>query len=222
MDGNRRWARNLGLPVLVGHAQGAYTAAQLRKWWMTSLNGEHSPVAMTVWAFSSENYKRSVDEIHGLFLILIAEFNDMAYCPFIHYFNIRVRIVGTRDRLPASLISSIEILEHSTQHYTRFYYQVAVGYGGRSEIVEAVNEIASEGKTITAHAIDKHSLCTKLGLPSVDFIVRTSERRTSGFFLWDTQAAELHFIDKLWPQLTKVDWINCLLEFSRRQIRGGA
>ncbi|KAH8810089.1 Decaprenyl diphosphate synthase-like protein [Flagelloscypha sp. PMI_526] len=224
MDGNRRYARQLGRTVLFGHNRGARKAADVRAYWMqtATCTDDNLPQAMTVWAFSSDNHKRSVEEVHGLFKILSSEFMDMAYCPLIHFFQIRVRIIGSKQRLPSTLLNAIDILERATERYSKFYYQIAVGYGGKLEVVEAVKEITAKGEDVTEKAIEAHTICAKIGVPPVDLIVRTSERRTSGFFLWGTQSAELHFIDKLWPLLTFKDWCDSLLEFNTREVRNGA
>ncbi|KAH8806766.1 Decaprenyl diphosphate synthase-like protein [Flagelloscypha sp. PMI_526] len=223
MDGNRRYAKQLDRPVLFGHIRGARKAADVRAYWMQTAADtiDHRPQAMTVWAFSSDNHKRNIDEVRGLFRILEAEFMDMAYCPLIHLCHIRVRIIGSKERLPPALLRAIEILESATEHHSQFFYQIAVGYGGKLEVVEAVNEISAKGEKVSERAIEEHTICAKIGVPPVDFIVRTSEHRTSGFFLWGTQNAELHFIDKLWPLLTAKDWCASLLEFGAREIRNG-
>ncbi|PPQ81724.1 hypothetical protein CVT25_013448 [Psilocybe cyanescens] len=248
MDGNRRYARNLGKPVLYGHQHGAQTAGNILEWWLRFMPNSAmytkqspGPKYVTVWAFSSENLKRSQEEVDGLFRLMSAEFkslaytsiihlfqirirvigNSLAYTSIIHLFQIRIRVIGNVSGYPRELMESIELLEKSTAMYSRLYLQVAVGYGGRDEIVKSVKNLLAAGKDINEDNISQGTYCAKVGIPPVDLIVRTSERRTSGFFLWDTQAAEFYFIDKLWPQLTESDWLDAVSSFSTREMRGG-
>ncbi|PPQ78863.1 hypothetical protein CVT25_002431 [Psilocybe cyanescens] len=228
MDGNRRYARNLGQPIIVGHQRGAQTAGNILEWWLRFMpnaakysHKSLGPQYLTVWAFSAENFKRTQEELDGLFRLMTAEFKSLAYTSIVHLFQIRVRVIGSRDGLPRELLDSIELLEETTGMYSRLYLQVAVGYGGRDEIVRSVNSALARGEEITEDAISRGTFCASVGVPPVDLIVRTSERRTSGFFLWDTQTAELHFINKLWPELNEGDWLDAVASFAVREMRGG-
>ncbi|KAJ6618011.1 Decaprenyl diphosphate synthase-like protein [Mycena sp. CBHHK59/15] len=228
MDGNRRFARQLGQPVLVGHAKGAATASKVLEWWIKYLPntvGYSSPTLpkyLTCWAFSSENFDRPEDEREGLFAMMAAEFKSLAFTSVVHLFRVRVRFIGgDRHKFPLELLDTMDMVEEITSSYDGLCLQIAVGYGGRQEVVSAVQRLVDQGKDITDQNIGAETYCAQRGIPPVSLIVRTSERRTSGFFLWDTQAAELHFIDKLWPQLTELDWLRALGSFSKREIRGG-
>ncbi|KAJ7186832.1 Decaprenyl diphosphate synthase-like protein [Mycena filopes] len=230
MDGNRRYARQLGEPVLVGHAKGAATASKVLEWWLKYLpNTAHytssspiHPKYLTCWAFSSENFERAAEERDGLFAMMAAEFKSLAFTSLVHLFRVRVRFIGgERHRFPQELLDTMEMVEEITAAYDGLFLQIAVGYGGRREVLDAVRSLVAHGKEVTEQSIGMETYCAQRGIPPVSLIVRTSERRTSGFFLWDTQAAELHFIDKLWPQLAEIDWLRALKSFSTREIRGG-
>ncbi|KAJ6589001.1 Decaprenyl diphosphate synthase-like protein [Mycena capillaripes] len=228
MDGNRRYARQMGEHVLVGHAQGAATASKVLEWWLKYLPNTVNyvsptgPKYLTCWAFSSENFERAEEERDGLFALMAAEFKSLAFTSLVHLFRVRVRFLGgERHRFPLELLETMEMVEEITSAYEGLFLQVAVGYGGRQEVLSAVQTLLAQGKEITEQNIGKETYCGQKDIPPVSLIIRTSERRTSGFFLWDTQAAELHFIDKLWPQLTEMDWLDALESFSTREIRGG-
>ncbi|KAF7342539.1 Alkyl transferase [Mycena sanguinolenta] len=228
MDGNRRYARQLGQHTVVGHAKGAATAFKVLEWWIKHLPntvGYKSPLKpkhLTYWAFSSENFDRSEEERDGLFAIMATEFKSIAFTKLVHLFQVRVRFIGgDRYRFPVELVAAMDIVEEMTSTYNGLFLQIAMGYGGRQEVVSAVQSLMGQGKEITEQNIVIETYCAQRDVPPVNLIVRTSERRTSGFFLWDTQSAELHFIDKLWPQFTELDWLQSLESFSARQIRGG-
>ncbi|KAJ7086459.1 Decaprenyl diphosphate synthase-like protein [Mycena belliarum] len=225
MDGNRRYARQIGQHVLVGHAKGAATASKVLEWWIKYLPNtaeSANPKYLTCWAFSSENFERPEHERDGLFAMMAAEFKSLAFTSLVHLFRVRVRFIGgDRHRFPLELLDTMDMVEEITASYDGLFLQIAVGYGGRQEVVSAVQSLVAQGKAITEQNIGSETYCAQRGIPPVSLIIRTSERRTSGFFLWDTQAAELHFIDKLWPQLTETDWLHALRSFSTREIRGG-
>ncbi|KAJ7629478.1 Decaprenyl diphosphate synthase-like protein [Mycena polygramma] len=228
MDGNRRYARQIGEHVLVGHAQGAATASKVLEWWLKYLPNTMSyvppsqPKYLTCWAFSSENFERAEEERDGLFALMAAEFKSLAFTSLVHLFRVRVRFIGgERHRFPLELLDTMDMVEDITSAYDGLCLQIAVGYGGRQEVLSAVQSLLAQEKEITEQNLGMETYCGQRGIPPVNLIIRTSERRTSGFFLWDTQAAELHFIDKLWPQLDETDWLDALESFSTREIRGG-
>lgn len=233
MDGNRRYARNLGQPIIVGHQKGAETASKVLEWWLRfipntstpNVNGMGTrtagPQYLTVWAFSSENFKRTPEELDGLFALMTAEFKSLAFTSLVHLFQIRVRIIGNRTGLPFELLEAINIVEESTAMYDRLHFQIATGYGGRDEIIDSVQRVLASGEELTEASISAETFCGRVGIPPCELIVRTSESRTSGFFLWDTQFAELHFISKLWPELRESDWLDVIRTFAGREMRGG-
>ncbi|KAJ7834709.1 putative undecaprenyl diphosphate synthase-domain-containing protein [Mycena olivaceomarginata] len=228
IDGNRRYARQRGQHASVGHAQGAATASRFLEWWIKHLPStagyapSMQPKYLTWFVFSAENFSRSDEEQKSLFEILALEFKSLAFTSLLHLFRIRVRFIGgDRHRFPLELRETMAMVEDITSLYDGVFLQLAVGYGGRQEVVSAVQSLVAQGTEITERNIGMETYCAQRGIPPVNFIIRTSERRTSGFFLWDTQAAELHFIDKLWPEITEMDWLQALDGFSKREIRGG-
>ncbi|KAK7051901.1 alkyl transferase [Favolaschia claudopus] len=228
MDGNRRYARQRGQHILMGHAKGANVASSVLEWWVKHLPDTVNcatplqPKYLTFWVFSSENFQRPQEERDGLFALLAAEFKNFAFTGLIHRLRIRVRFIGSdRHRFPPKVIEIMEMVEHMTSSYDGLYLQIAAGYGGRSEIVGALQNLNTQGKVITEENISDETCCAKIGVPPVNLIFRTSERRSSGFFMWDTTLAEFYFVDKLWPELAEIDWLKALGSFSRREIRGG-
>ncbi|KAJ7240802.1 Decaprenyl diphosphate synthase-like protein [Mycena rebaudengoi] len=219
MDGNRRYARQLGQPVLAGHAKGAVTASNVLEWWikyipntLTRTSTDVHPKYLTCWAFSSENFGRAPHEQDGLFSMMAAEFKSLAFTGLVHLFRIRICFIGgDRYRFPAELLHAMDLVEKLTASYDSLFLQIAVGYGGREEIVSAVKGLVDQGEDITEQSISSHTYCQQRGIPPVSLIIRTSERRP----------AELHFVDKLWPQLTEVDWLYALRSYSWREMRGG-
>ncbi|KAJ7472959.1 Decaprenyl diphosphate synthase-like protein [Mycena galericulata] len=200
MDGNRRFARQLGQPVLFGHAKGVATATKVLEWWLEHPAHTSPPLPryLTCWAFSSENFGRRADERDGLFALMTAEFNSLAFTSFVHLLCIRVSFIGgDRHRFPPELLQTMAL--------------IAVGYGGREEIVSTACRLVGRGADITEEGILRKTYCYQRGIPPVNLIIRTSERR---FFLWDMQTAELHF-------LTELDWLHAIRNFSKREIRGG-
>jgi short-chain Z-isoprenyl diphosphate synthase len=190
-----------------------------------------APRYLTLWAFSSENFLRSASENAELFSLLTHSLLSLASSPLIHLFRIRIRIIGSKtsfNKFPAELKEAITKLEKLSSWAVSdvgeeacLSLQIALGYGGREEIVDAVRSLVDEGHEVTEASLGQEMYCAKIGVKSVDMIVRTSEHRTSGFFLWDILGAELYFIDKLWPELGEGDWLGMLGSFSRREIRRG-
>jgi len=187
MDGNRRFARQHNQPIIQGHARGASTGSNILEWWIkylpTSANSTEPPNLpkyLTCWAFSSENFSRTSEEKEGLFRLMEAEFKSLVYTSLVHLFRIRVCVIGGEQeikQLPIELQTTIELLESSTREYDNLFLLLAVGYGGRREIVESVQKVLKAGKTLDEESINSETYCARLGVPSVDMIVRTSEKR---------------------------------------------
>ncbi|KAF7342659.1 Alkyl transferase [Mycena sanguinolenta] len=168
MDGNRRYARRLGQHVLDGHAKGATTASNVLEWWIKYLpNTVHSafpmqPKYLTYWAFSSENFQRPDEEQDGLFSLMVAEFKSLAFTSFVHLFKIRVRFIGgDRHRFPPELVATMDMVEEITSAHDGIFLQVAVGYGGREEVVSAVQSLVAQGKEITEQNIGMETCCAQ-------------------------------------------------------------
>jgi undecaprenyl diphosphate synthase len=221
MDGNGRWALSRGLPRTAGHHRGAEAVRR------AVIGAAELGVSyLTLFGFSSENWKRpttEVDDLMGLLRLYlrseIAEF---------HRNGVRLKVIGDRERLSADLVSLIAGAEETTASNTGLQLTVALSYGGRSEIARAARRIAER---VRAGEIDPGGVDEALfechlltaGMPDPDLVIRTSgEKRISNFLLWQTAYSELIFIDRLWPDFTKQDLEDAILEFRSRVRRYGA
>ena len=220
MDGNRRWARNLGIEVLKGHHHGADTLMNISQ---TAINQKIE--WLTVFAFSSENWQRPRAEVIGL-LELMKRFVSSQSEGLIGN-NIRLRVVGRRDRFSAELQQSIADVERCSSRNTGLNLTVALDYGGKQDIAAAAAQIAHEvesGLLSARHVNDdllKSRLSTKV-LPPVDLLIRTGgEKRLSNFMLWDLSYAELVFSEKHWPEYAPADFLSAIDEYYRRDRRYG-
>ena len=220
MDGNRRWAKKRGLEALLGHDKGAETLQDIAK----SCADAHINW-LTVFAFSSENWTRPEHEVAGL-MRLIAKFIDIQAQEFLDA-DVRLRIIGRRDRFADDLCIAIQTLEQRSSKNTGLNLTVALDYGGRQDIASAALQIAREIEAGVLPADDvnddllKSRMSTKI-LPPVDLLIRTGgEKRLSNFLLWDLSYAELFFSDKLWPDFTRSDLFDAITSFQERQRRFG-
>jgi undecaprenyl diphosphate synthase len=221
MDGNGRWAKARGLPRIAGHKRGAEAVRR-------SVNGaaELGIEYLTLYGFSSENWKRpaaEVDDLMGLLrLYLINEVNDL------HRNGVRLRVIGQLDRLHPDIVRLIEDAERRTAGNGKLNLTVALSYGGRAEIADAARQIAEQARagTLEPAAVDetmfaRHLLTT--GIPDPDLLIRTSgEKRISNFLLWQCAYAELVFLDRLWPDFTRDDLEFAIQEYHGRDRRYGA
>jgi len=221
MDGNGRWAARRRLPRAAGHARGAEAArAAVRA--ASDLGIE----ILTLYSFSSENWRRSPEEVNDLLSLLRyylgRELDDM------HRNGVRLRVIGERDRLPADLRDRIAYAEALTAGNDAVLVQVAFSYGGRGEIVRAVRRLVEDGLAgrLSPAEIDEAAFAGKLDtadIPDPDLMIRTGgEMRISNFLLWQAAYAEFFFTDRLWPDFTKSDLEEALVEFGRRERRYGA
>lgn len=227
MDGNRRFARQYGYSdVRHGHAQGAEKLHDVLTWCY-----EFNVPVVTVWAFSTENFQRSADELHGLFDLFEIKFREIVGHESIHKRRVRVQLVGRRDMLPTSLQEAIRAAETATAGYDGLTLNVAIAYGGRQEITDACRQFmhdqAEQGRTLSeaaaafdATAIDRYVYTA--GQPEPDLIIRTSgEVRLSGFLLWQSVYSEFYFCDTFWPAFRKIDFLRALRDYHNRLRRFG-
>ena len=222
MDGNRRFARERGIDVKDGHAKGRDTLEELLDWCL-DLNIR----ILTVYALSTENLSRPKEEIDALMDLFDRALRQIAVDERVHRHGIRVRVIGNRALLPARVREAIDVAESATAGYSNYRYNVALGYGGRDEIVEAIRALAREvrdGK-ITPESIDSEAVARHLytrDLPDPDLIFRTSgEERVSNFLLWQSAYSELYFSDVLWPGLTRLEFLRAIRAFQMRRRRYG-
>ena len=220
MDGNRRWARNLGIDVLKGHHRGADALINISQ---TAISQKID--WLTVFAFSSENWQRPKTEVRGL-LELMKRFVTAQSEDLIDN-NIRLRVVGRRDRFSSELQQSLVDMERRSSLNNGLNLTVALDYGGRQDIASAATQIAHEVETglLSARQVNddllKSRLTTKV-LPPVDLLIRTGgEKRLSNFMLWDLSYAELLFSDKNWPEFATSDFLSAIDEYYKRDRRYG-
>jgi undecaprenyl diphosphate synthase len=216
VDGNRRWAQSHGLPAYEGHLAG-YEA--LKDVALATL-AAGVPYA-SAYVFSTENWKRSKDEISKLMGLLTRLFSTDLNI-FIDN-NVRLKVVGTRERLSAKVVKAIDNAEAKTAHLTGGTFVACLNYGGQLEIADACKKIVQSGievDAITPDLIEQYLYVPEV--PPIDIVVRTSgEQRLSNFMLWRAAYSELMFLDKSWPDMTKDDVTAILEEYSRRSRRFG-
>jgi undecaprenyl diphosphate synthase len=216
MDGNGRWAEQRRLPVAEGHRAGTRA---LRRTVEAAI--DFGVESLAVYAFSTENWTRPVDEVEDLMEI----FGDTIEreLPDLAREGVRVRFVGRRDRAPAGLLRQIEELEHDTAENTRLRLWICFDYGGRAEVVQAVQRIVASG--VGPDAVDEELIAANLAdpeMPDPDLLVRTSgELRISNFLLWQLAYAELVFTETLWPDFDADDLRAALDQFAQRRRRFG-
>ncbi|MGQ0664339.1 MAG: isoprenyl transferase [Pseudomonadota bacterium] len=221
MDGNGRWASARGLPRVVGHRRGAEAVRRV-----IVGAAELGIGYLTLFGFSSENWKRPAAEVNELMGLLrqylrgeIAE---------LHKNGVRLRVVGDHDRMAPDIVSLIENAEEMTRHNLGLNLTVALSYGGRAEIILAARRMAAAvaAGEIAPDDVDEAKFGRFLwthGVPDPDLVIRTSgEKRISNFLLWQSAYAELVFVDTLWPDFTKRDLEEAIREFQRRERRYGA
>ncbi len=217
MDGNGRWAAARGLPVAEGHREGARA---LRRTVEAAIDlGVRS---LSVYAFSTENWARPPEEVESI-MELLGETIDREL-PDLAEQGVRTRFVGRRDRIPEQLRAKMETLEAETASNERLHLWIAFDYGSRSELVEAVRRIVSDGvraEDVTEQAIAGRLLAPEL--PDPDLVIRTSgEQRLSNFLLWQSAYSELVFTDTLWPDFGEDGLRAALAEYASRGRRFGA
>ena len=225
MDGNGRWAKKRGLPRTFGHKEGCKAIEAL-----VPEAGKLGIKYLTVYAFSTENWKRSAEEVGGLMdlfryyagrLLKNAKEN-----------NVRIRMIGDRRRFPEDIIASINKLEEETKDNTGLTFVVAANYGGRDEIRRAAMRYASDyaaahegtdehGETGLTEAAFAEYLDTA-GIPDPDLLIRTSgELRLSNFLIWQCAYSEIVITDTLWPDFNRDELVRCIEEYNKRNRRFG-
>lgn len=217
-DGNRRWAQKKGLPALKGHLKGQEKFKDFLIW-----SKKRGVKILTVFGFSTENWKRSKKEVNYLMKLFERGLSDKKEINKFQKAGVKVKIIGQKEKLPKSLQGVISNLETLTKNNKKFQLNLAVSYGGRWDIIQAVKEIVKKkipAKKITEDSIEKYLSTT--GLPVPDLVIRAGgERRFSNFLLWQTAYSELYFSKKLWPDFTEKDLDQALTNFAKRQRRFG-
>ena len=221
MDGNGRWAKARGLPRTAGHRAGAQAVRRT-----VGAAIEFGVSYLTLYSFSSENWKRPVAEVDELMGLLRRHLqSEIAE---LHKEGIRLRVIGERSRLPKDVARLISDAEKQTGEGRRLTLTMAISYGGRQDIVAAARHLARQaaGGGLDPESIDDDLFARTLSTadtPDPDLVIRTSgEKRISNFLLWQSAYSEFVFVDKLWPDFGKDDLADAIREYRRRDRRYGA
>ena len=223
MDGNRRFAREIGLGnALDGHTRGRDKLEEVLEWCLEV--GVH---ILTVYAFSTENIKRPSEEIQHLMHLFAENFRKVGDDPRVHQNRIRIKVFGNREILPDDVKASIQYAEDRTKAYDAYRFNLAVAYGGREEILQAIRDVVRDAKAgkVEPDDINEKFFSRRLytaDLPDPDLVLRTSgEERISNFLLWQLAYSELYFVDVYWPGFRKIDFLRALRSYQQRLRRYG-
>lgn len=217
LDGNRRWAKERGLPSFAGHKEGVEAIKRLVEK-IPYFQKTYGLEFVTLYVFSTENWNRDEKEVAYLMDLFRQGFKEIA--EKLDKGNIRVRIVGERGRFAPDLQELFNSVEEKTKHHTDFTVTFAASYGGRSEIIDAVNRAVREGKEVDEATFSK--LLWTSYMPDPDIIIRTSgEKRLSNFLTWGSVYSELFFVDTHWPAFTADDLEKVFKEYQERERRHG-
>ena len=220
MDGNGRWAQARGMPRILGHEAGAESVRDI-----TRACREAGVKVLTLYSFSTENWKRPADEVAGL-MALLARYLLEERREIIDN-GIRLETIGETDRLPMAVRMSLKELMHASRGNQRMVLNLALSYGGRAEIVEAAKKLVKKVVTgrLTVDKIDEAALEAELQtahLPQVDLVIRTSgEMRISNFMLWQAAYSEFYVTDTLWPDFRRDELHKAFANYGRRERRFG-
>jgi tritrans,polycis-undecaprenyl-diphosphate synthase [geranylgeranyl-diphosphate specific] len=222
MDGNRRFAQEIGLAVHEGHVKGKDKLEEVMEWCQ-----EMGIRDLTVFAFSTENLQRDEGEVQCLMDLFEESFLRLAEDERIHENRIRVTVLGQRELLPERVIRAIEVAEGRTRDYDQYFYNIAIAYGSRQEMIMAIKRIAAKVKEgeLAVDDIDEKVVSSFLytaDFKDPDLVLRTSgEERVSNFLLWQLAYSELYFTDVYWPGFRKVDFLRAIRTYQARQRRFG-
>lgn len=209
MDGNGRWAQDRGLPRIAGHRAGADTVRRVVK-----ASPDLGISGLTLYAFSSDNWRRPEPEVRALMVLLGRYLRNEAN--ELRDAGVRLSIIGRRDRLPANVIEAIEWAEARTSGGSRLHLRIAVDYSARDAILSAAVSAASASKDVSRETVGQALA------PDVDLLIRTGgEQRLSDFLLWECAYAELIFTSRMWPDFDAQDLRRAVDEFHRRERRFG-
>ena len=220
MDGNGRWAKKRGLPKIMGHKQGVESVKNITKACI-----KFGVKYLTIYAFSTENWQRPKDEVSVLFKLL--EDFIKKESQIFHDNNVRVRIIGERNKIGPELTKIIEKLEGDTKDYNKLTLNIALSYGSRQEILNAVRVLSGEAKkgTIDPETIDEKVFSRYLytgDCPDPELLIRTSgEMRVSNFLLWQISYSEIYVTPKLWPDFGERELAKAIEEYQKRERRFG-
>ncbi len=217
MDGNGRWAVKKGLPRIAGHREGLKTVRTVVKF-----ADECGVKYLTLYSFSTENWKRPEAEVKFLFSLMEQSLRKES--EGLHKKNVKVRFIGSRDGLPSVLLSAMDDIAEMTRDNTGLTLIFAINYGSRQEITDAVKRIVRkkiQPGRITGKVIEENLYTA--GIPALDLVIRTSgENRLSNFLLWQAAYAEFYFTPVLWPDFTKEEILKAMRYYQKRKRKFGA
>lgn len=213
MDGNGRWAKERGLARIMGHNAGMSSLREIVRH-----SSDIGVKYLTVYAFSTENWKRPVEEVSGIFMLLVryvaSELEELDKN------NVRIRLIGDISALPQEACEAASRAVEKTKNNTGLVFLIAINYGGRAEIVRAVNRALEIGEPVTEESFA--SLLYTSDVPDPDVIIRTAgEQRLSNFLTWQSAYSEFVYTDVFWPDFTPKEYDRCLEEYMSRDRRFG-
>jgi len=213
LDGNRRYSKKLGIPKFKGHEKGFNKIKDIVEWCI-----EVGVKELTLYCFSTENFKRDKKEVDYLFNLFRKKVDEFKDDKVINDKKVRVRVIGRTSMFPGDMQEKMKEVMEKTKDYGNFTLNLALAYGGRGEIVDAVKKLLSSGKEISEENISENLYLAD----DVDLFIRPGgEKRLSNFLLWQNSYAELWFTDKLWPEFGKDDLIGAVEWFRNRERRFG-
>jgi tritrans,polycis-undecaprenyl-diphosphate synthase [geranylgeranyl-diphosphate specific] len=224
LDGNRRWAIARSGILYDGHRYGAETSERFLEWCL-----DLDIKTITLYVFSMENFNRPKKEVETIFDIIEEEARKLVKDQRLHQNQVRVKALGRLDMLPKRLQEALQEIEHVTESYDKHYLNIALAYGGRTEIIDAARKIAvdvqmgsAEPEEIDEHFFMKYLYTAHLPNPYPDLVIRTSgEERLSGFLLWQSAYSEFCFLDVYWPEFRRIDLLRAVRTYQKRQRRFG-
>ena len=222
VDGNRRFARVKGLASNEGHNVGSQKLEDFLRWcWRLEIK------IVTLYGFSTENHKRDEEEVDYLMDLILRKLKQYQVDPVIRQEGVKIKVIGQRENLSDEMIEEIRKTEELTKDHDRFQLNIAVSYGGRAEIVDAVKKIGEEIRDgrMSPEDVDENTFSSYLyteGITDPDLIIRTSgEERLSGFLLWQSAYSELYFTEVYWPAFRMIDFWRAIRVYQQRERRFG-
>jgi len=218
MDGNGRWAEKRGLSRSMGHREGSRTLKKIvEECYRLGVR------YLTVYAFSTENWSRPKEEVDELMKLLLEYLRNAE--KELAGKNVRIRVIGDKKRLPEEIVKEIERVEKNTENIEGLDFIIALNYGGRQEIVDAVSRLVEDFKAGQISSIDEKAISERLytyGIPDPDLLIRTSgEMRLSNFLIWQSSYTEFYFCDVLWPDFSAANLREAIISYQGRQRRFG-
>jgi len=223
MDGNRRYAKKRGLRPFQGHVFGSKKAEEVIEWcWELDIK------MLTLYAFSTENFKRSEEEKKNIFSLIERELRRLLTDKRTYENKVRVKVIGRRELLPNNLLDTIEEVERATRNHRNYFLNIAVAYGGRQEIVDAAKKILKKVKEgilrpemIDEDVVEEH-LYSDGDYVEVDLVIRTGgELRLSNFLPWQAASSVAYFCDVYWPEFRKIDLLRAIRSWQFRRCLNG-